>query len=251
MKYLNSYKLFESRSAELSEVEFIKILHEKCKEFINSPKLLQRTKDGIINAFSYINPKEHQRSPGGLVAKSSTKHQMLLMDNLPSWSKFPKRSQSVIGCTSADDRSLFGTHRYIVIPFDDARFGVAPTSDIWSCQVSLNDGTEYYFNHAFSSMFGEISDKSYSGMMRELQIKFDGYKSKNIKSKFFQFTPSTYHEDRLGSIFKQAIESGIDDIEEALNTFFKNRSAMQHIPDKMVFKIEIYLIRITVQPLNS
>ena len=38
------FKLFETRTTELSDSEFRDILKTNCKEFINNPMLLQRTK---------------------------------------------------------------------------------------------------------------------------------------------------------------------------------------------------------------
>jgi hypothetical protein len=62
MKIIKYFKLFESRSSELSKIEFEKILKDNCKDFINNPKLLQRDKqDSILN--TYINPKKFTREP--------------------------------------------------------------------------------------------------------------------------------------------------------------------------------------------
>ena len=90
------FKMFESRTSELSEAEFRKILHEKCKDFVKAPKLLQRSKTSEGPIFSYINPKIYTREPmnSDLIVGVSSRHHTLLMDNLPSWSKFPKRSVS-------------------------------------------------------------------------------------------------------------------------------------------------------------
>lgn len=38
------FKLFETRTAGLSEEEFRELLKTNCKEYINNPKLLQRNK---------------------------------------------------------------------------------------------------------------------------------------------------------------------------------------------------------------
>ena len=100
MKKIQYFKLFESRTAELSEEEFFKILKEKCRDWISDPVYLQRAKNRLDGEFTYINPKIHFREP--FIDKDSgvsSKHHTLLMDNLPSWEGFCKRSESIIFIT--------------------------------------------------------------------------------------------------------------------------------------------------------
>jgi hypothetical protein len=47
MKKIQYFKLFESRTAELSEEEFFKILKEKCVNWISDPLYLQQYKKKI------------------------------------------------------------------------------------------------------------------------------------------------------------------------------------------------------------
>jgi hypothetical protein len=49
----------------------------------------------------------------------SSRHHTLLMENLPSWNKFPKRSKSIIGSTGVSKVHVC-KHSYFVIPFDGA-----------------------------------------------------------------------------------------------------------------------------------
>jgi hypothetical protein len=48
-------------------------------------------------------------------ASVSSRHHTLLMENLPSWNKFPKRSKSIIGKIGYQ-KYMFGKHSYFVIP---------------------------------------------------------------------------------------------------------------------------------------
>lgn len=83
---IKMFKLFETRSADLSEVEFKKLLFENCKDFINNPKLLQRNKIRNDGDFSFINPSVNTRvALKDLDAGVFSEHNSLLMDNLPSW----------------------------------------------------------------------------------------------------------------------------------------------------------------------
>jgi len=225
--------MFESRTSELSETEFRKILNEKCKDFTKNPKLLQRSKSKNASQFTYIDPKQSERVPGGGTSVVSSKHHILLMDNLPSWSEFPKRSKSIIGVTMEDPRSLFGSERFLVIPFDGAKFGVAPSADLWSCDVVIQ-GRRFSFDNSFSNMLlnNEISDKSYSEMMSDLQKLYDSkYEDKRPESFLGGDGTSLWHQmskvypgcqvtDSLGLIFKQAREDGIEKIEDAISLYF-------------------------------
>lgn len=54
----------------------------------------------------------------------------MLLDNLPSWKNYPKRSKSII-CTNSKQRAnSYGTV-YSIFPFDGAKIGVCPADDIW------------------------------------------------------------------------------------------------------------------------
>jgi hypothetical protein len=225
--------MFESRTSELTEEEFRKILHEKCKDFVKAPKLLQRSKSSEGPIFSYINPKSFDRAP---LKKSDrftdgveSRHHTLLMDNLPSWSKFPKRSQSVIGLTSADQRVIFGFHRYLIIPFDGAKFGVAPSSDLWSCQVHITDGFPntsqrpgqlpvlISFNDKFSELMivNKISDNSYSEMMSDLQKQYDEW----LKDSFSAIKSVSLGAIKINKLFRKFKEGEFKRVEDGFNHF--------------------------------
>jgi hypothetical protein len=230
--------MFESRTSELSEDEFRKILHTKCKDFVKSPKLLQRSKTSESSEFSYINPKSFDRSPLKKSDKFTdgveSRHHTLLMDNLPSWKDFPKRSQSVIGLTSEDTRVIFGFHRYLIIPFDGARFGVAPSSDLWGCKVNITDyrplttDPTFSFNDFFSEMMvmNKVSDNSYSEMMSDLQELYKEFKSLLVYPRpdssgiHIADTKSTDWIIHLIPLFKKFHHSKFESVEEGFNHFF-------------------------------
>ena len=214
MKRIQYFKLFESRTARLSDEEFINLAKTKCKDFLASPKYLQRIKASFNGDYSYINPKLSHRNPlmkeegsGGVFSS----HHTLLMDNLPSWNGFPKRTQSIIGSTNFGSDPSFGDHYYCIIPYDGANFGVAPDVDLWnsSCKIS---GEEYKFDDYFSESFSQasISDYSYDEMMEDIQKLYDDYLSgKEIEI-------SRY----IIRILKQMKEDNVKDVKIALNDYF-------------------------------
>lgn len=214
MKKIQYFKLFESRTARLSDEEFINLAKTKCKDFLASPKYLQRIKASFNGDYSYINPKLSHRNPlmkdegsGGVFSS----HHTLLMDNLPSWNGFPKRTQSIIGSTNFGFDPSFGDYYYCIIPYDGANFAVAPDGDLWnsSCKIS---GEEYKFDDYFSESFSQasISDYSYDEMMEDIQKLYDDYLSgKELEISHY-----------IIRILKQMKEDNVKDVKIALNNYF-------------------------------
>lgn len=219
MKKIQYFKLFESRTAELSDEEFLNLVKTKCRDFINNPKYLQRLKTSFNGEYSYINPKLSHRNPlmkedsGGVFSS----HHTLLMDNLPSWKKFPKRTQSIIGSTNFSFDPAFGDHYYFIIPYDNATFALAPGSDLWAsnCVISLKSGGNpyyYQFDDYFSECFTQagISDDTYEEMMNDIQKLFDDY-SNNSK---------ILVDSHIIRIFDKMIEDNIKDVKIGLDECF-------------------------------
>jgi hypothetical protein len=206
MKRIQYFKLFESRTARLSDEEFINLAKTKCKDFLANPKYLQRIKASYDGEYSYINPKLSHRNPlmkdegaGGVFSS----HHTLLMDNLPSWNGFPKRTQSVIGSANLGFDPSFGDHYYCIIPYDGANFALAPDCDLWNsfCEISNN---EYKFDDFFSESFlqAEISDSSYDNMMNDIQELYNQYLSeKELKiSRYVIRILNTMKEDNVKDV---------------------------------------------------
>ena len=217
MKRIQYFKLFESRTARLSDEEFIDLGKTKCKDFLVNPKYLQRIKASYDGEYSYINPKLSHRNPlmkdegaGGVFSS----HHTLLMDNLPSWNGFPKRTQSLIGSTTIAIDPSFGDHYYFIIPYNGAKFSVAPDADLWSSSCKIGE-IDYQFDDYFSETFLQagVSDTSYDSMMKNLQELYIIFLEDNDQLKH---DTSSY----LLNIFEVAQENGYDDIKIAFNEFF-------------------------------
>jgi len=221
------FKMFESRAYELTEKDFVDLLNKNCKDFMKNPKLLQRNKKQGPK-FSCINPKTNIRTSmltndGSAGVKSN--HGTLLMDNLPSWSKFPKRSQSIIGVTTFDRSSLFGREKFFVIPFDGAKFGVCPAKDLWGVRcTSFDDDFTITFDNNLSDMFVNlgITDNSYDEMMTGLQKSFDDWlrKSSEIDLKYLQH----HYSRRTLIIFDKIKDLGYSDVRLAIDNFFNPKN---------------------------
>ena len=224
------FKMFESRAYELTEEDFVDLLNKNCKDFIKAPKLLQRNKKQGPK-FSHVNPKTNIRTSlfnVDVAAGVRSNHGTLLMDNLPSWSKFPKRSQSVIGLTTFNVSSLFGRDKFFVIPFDGAKFGVCPAGDLWTTySTSFNDYQVTFDNH-LSDMFVDlkITDNSYDEMMTGLQKSFDDWLEKSSKIELNKYS-------RALIIFNKMKELGYSDVRLAIDYFLNPKNFISNSGNEM------------------
>ncbi len=221
MKIIKYFKLFESRTAEITDEEFVRLVKENCQDFLANPKYLQRMKSEFNGEYSYIDPKQHVRKPlmdndGGTGVFSE--HHTLLMDNLLSWKSFPKRSESLIGSLKFNDDQAFGQRCYLVIPYDGANFGLAPASDLWGSYCKVGDRS-YEFNDIFSERLIDlgVSDKSYDVMMKDLQHWYDKYLKSIDDPNQWRITSDHKYID---NIFKTFSSDGIRSVEEGFDKYF-------------------------------
>ena len=128
-KYLEyqEYSNKSGRGIVLSKEDFIERLRTKCSEWLDNRAPLVRFKNAKGTEFAEIHPKESIRH-----SVNENNYTTMLMDNLPSWKKFPKRSESIIFYNNIKYGYIFGNELYFVIPFDGAKFGVSPNDVLWS-----------------------------------------------------------------------------------------------------------------------
>jgi len=122
--------LSEGRSVDIDKDTVIKLIKNNCMKnynfFLKKKQWLFR---GIERKSSaYLMTDSNKGIPR--VSANTRNYVTLLMDNLPSWKKYPKRSRSIICSTSEVTSKSYGT-LYIVIPYDNTNIGIAPDDDIW------------------------------------------------------------------------------------------------------------------------
>lgn len=209
MKLTKYFKLFESRTSDLSEEEFFSILKENCKEFLNDPKCLQRVKNKFGSTYAYIDPKIHNRTDGS--NRNVAKNLLLLLDNLPSWKDYPKRNNSIIATSGHTKNSIYGRDYYILIPFDGAKFGVVPCQDLWSCKLANQNIYGNSIGALVSSMdYNNIINSNYADMIKDIQRIYDTYEKDGLVG----------WSQSLGRFFDGLKRLGIEDIEDGLNDIF-------------------------------
>jgi hypothetical protein len=124
---------------------------------------------GVRGAAEYpywiVQPAKTYRS-----SKNTSNFYTGLIDKLPSWREYPKRSRSIICSSSEGNASAFG-HLLRVFPKNGSKIGVCPQSDFWDSFKLMMDRTKIYtmdeFNDTFTGIF-EDAYKPLGDMGREL-----------------------------------------------------------------------------------
>jgi hypothetical protein len=205
MKYLKYYESYLRQGKgqlpiqEITEDEFKKFLQTNCKEFLKVVKdidftkynrsgpiqLLYRKFKSNYGNFLFTNPKEseHRRiAPWSTIGNWHN----LLVSNLDSWKKYPRRNKSMISSGWDRARSHGGTDLYLVIPFDSTKIGVCRVFDFWESfntwdkRIYINDWVKGIINLLENQTGLKFDDDNWEDLLphldRKYKIKFfDGY----------------------------------------------------------------------------
>lgn len=168
--------LTENRSKKINNEDAFKLAKE-CKHAINtyltSGEVLRRglhvkgdpDSTRYMGDYLMVEPKKFRRKS----AYVGSNYYTLLMDNLPSWKQYPKRSQSIVcdtGYHHASDYSVAG-NLYYVFPVNGSKVGVAPEDDIFSSFDFA--GMNWFSNRMGASGF---DDRSWKALVKSFQ-EFD------------------------------------------------------------------------------
>lgn len=141
------------------------IIRRDCSQILQSGTAIYKGVRNIDPDTVLFNP-----AAGNRKSKNNANYYTLLIDNLPIWSKFPKRSKSLI-CTNSLDSALQYGSVYRVLPLNDAKFGICPTFDIWaSFNISLKN-QHVKINRIFYSV--GINDDNYASFLKDILINKD------------------------------------------------------------------------------
>lgn len=210
MKHLKPFFEYyrNTRGNEISKDEFLSILNTNCKDWLKAPHQLVRRKEKYDSQFSLIDPSKDTR-----ISINPSNHVTMLMDDLPSWKNFPKRSKSVIFSVNVEGprySPAFGNEVYFVIPFDNARFGVTPELDLWSARVrksssysndsswffkemSMNDDlSNYFYNINVSSDYNLFSKQVNEFFAKEIDVNVDSRITRRFKEDFKETGKETF-----------------------------------------------------------
>jgi hypothetical protein len=119
---------------------------------------------GLNRGASVISSKGTQR-----YSLATNNLYQIMMDASPALADFPSRTRSIICATNTRSISLYGSHSYIILPFDGTPIAVSATSDFINQEIHLLDDVGV---DVFSSSAGEIVK------LLGLRRFFTGYKPK-------------------------------------------------------------------------
>jgi hypothetical protein len=151
-----------------SEERAIEIIYSRSGDalwMLKNDAMLYRGVDDMelqnLKYCAYVDSSKTERR-----SQNTSNHYTAIFDNHPEMTNFPKRSRSFIGSTS-QSTALMGyadghiDFLFVMIPFDDAKIGVAPKADIWHLMVDAFGMNTYLenINYKFSMLHGDdISD---------------------------------------------------------------------------------------------
>jgi hypothetical protein len=200
MKHLSYFNIFENNgTTEISKEVFEHLLETNCKDFSWDDTPIYRSVN-LRGDFYEMDPSfpfyrhfyEHDGKQYRKSAYTYNNYYTLLLNHLPVFQDFPKRQ---VICST--NKTFFSTGMYRLIPFDGAKIGIVPDSDIqdrWKCDffkkfnlpnlVGLNN---YFKEH-------EINDDNWYDFIDSLEnpynsIDIDEFSSVEELNK--SFTPES------------------------------------------------------------
>lgn len=141
---LKSYLLTEGRTKRINIDEFVNNVKKKCYQIVDTYKsngwsnMYYRGIESEFNdAFGFVQPSKHTRE--SMWANRNT--YTVLLDNLPSWKAFPKRSKSIIMTTNRTNaqRRSGNNIPYAIFPVNNSKIGICSYEDIWDSFPKLMD----------------------------------------------------------------------------------------------------------------
>jgi hypothetical protein len=225
----------------LSEDDAVDYAIKNCQDFINNPIYISRgiSSPAINVGVSPISSECFYSAPVNRTSRDNKNHYTLFIDNHPSWKNYPKRQKSFI-CTIGN--TALGYIKYLVIPVDGSKWGIAPSKDIFNCfddgiKDVLVDNLPTYlsierFFANFEQTVGEISDKSYSKMKYDISnIEFD-----NIYDSPDNFHSTNYYNS-IVDLIKQHPDDLFETIAKMLNPNLNDFHCLSYVD--LYKKIEI------------
>jgi len=127
---LKNYLLEDGRSQSINKEKALKMLSSSSYKFSLKGTPMYRGLPSYKGDFLIVSPANFER-----VSRNTDNYYTLLMDNLPQWREYPKRSKSIICSTSyeiAQEYSGEENSLYVVIPKVGSKIGVCSDADIWN-----------------------------------------------------------------------------------------------------------------------
>jgi len=145
----------EGRKTPIAEEEAMGIIKQSCKNitsyYKNNKERIYRGSSRINSDFAITDPEQYERK-----SRNTYNFYTLLMDNLPNWSAYPKRSKSLVCSTNQNSAANYGGQVFLLFPFDSCKIGVCPSTDVWGTTIAIDVG------------WGKLAWDSIGGILRNM-----------------------------------------------------------------------------------
>lgn len=145
------------RSKNIIPEKALETINKECSSALikyKEKKQIFRGVKSTAHNFLYIKPNETYR-----YARNTNNFTNVLIDCLPSWKDWPKRSRSIICSTHTEGSGGYGKV-FNVFPYNNAKIGICSFDDFWGSFPYLssrmqtdadifNSGIDFIINHAF------------------------------------------------------------------------------------------------------
>lgn len=138
-----------------------------------------------------------------------------LIDTLPAFKDFPKRSRSLI-CTPSKTKAKPYGKLYKIFPFDGAKIGICPHKDIWDSKIAL--------------WRSQISFASFNLFLHHL-----GIKESNVISELRRFDEAL-SDDKKFSLLNQIVPAYFNIVADEIRTTFFSDIVDAFTPDNLGFR---------------
>lgn len=141
MSNFEGYLLTEGRGKFIKEDEALNWIYKNCQKFVSWMGTGDRKSGRFISRsvgrksdhnFWFVDPKKVSEPR---MSANTYNYYTLIMDNESSWSKFPKRSLSLICLTDGYD---YGRNEFIIFPKDGWRIGNTNERDLWGVSDKID-----------------------------------------------------------------------------------------------------------------
>lgn len=208
---LNNFLILEgeTRSHKITEDEVYAFADDYCSDALNgyiknTSRIFRGNTD--LNSSYYIWTSGSERTS----PYATNNIYNLLLSNLPSWKKYPKRDLSLVGTTNADSASHYGLDIFIVLPVDNAKIGVCSAYDIWESFSNYAGGTLNDLNISLASTIEKVTGMEiHHGQPKEYNVLlkyFDeidkwkiGQRGRGVLKKTFEFLPHPLTEKYINN----------------------------------------------------
>jgi hypothetical protein len=240
LKNLIEAKYYSStRGKKIDDLD-IKQFTSEYGESLKAPKLYRGyTKNNFD--IMVLNPKLHVR-----VASDTNNFYTFLIDTLPSWKHYPKRSKSIIFSTSEGDAGGYGDYVYVVFLKNGSKIAMCPKADCWGSFDYISARLRVDLN-VFSKDFGETFELF---GIQDGSLNLETWNVINNISKN-DFKAAHDFKAKYKSISSYAISSLTDDIETRLQLLPNNKWDWMGYFDDLLNPQKNNIISTTIGNLSS